>query len=316
MSSNDLKNKAQNALKLKEEYAKAYANEDYENGKRLELKYIELRKEVLTAVDNEIKRVQSIPIILIKAEVANMPPIDAQSTGILSLDRELVETKQNSYLGGFGLGNYIQIAGSRGAGKTSLLLKIMTSMSLQQQVCWMDFEMGKKRVVEKLKQFNHHNENLLYYNASRELSDIIDEIKLLSASGVSHFVIDSTMKIQTKGITNLYERFSKISQELSALTSTLNINIYIINQMSQNAEKENTLSLKHGNDAEYDADYLFYVLKMKKTDERGRVIKDREGIALFDESYRVIKCAKNREYDRLFSVNVPIEEIFSKNQEY
>jgi replicative DNA helicase len=312
MSNDDLKHKASITLQLKEQYTRAYSNEDYVNGKRLELEYVELRKEVLNAVDSEIKRVQSIPIATIKEEVANMLPIDAQSTGIISLDKELVPSPQ-SKLGGFGLGNYIQIAGSRGAGKTSLLLKIMTSLSLNQRVCWMDFEMGKKRVTKKLKSFVHDDKNLLYYNASRELSDIIDEIKLLTASGVANFVIDSTMKINTKDITNLYERFSKISQELSSLTSTLHINIFIINQMSQNAEKENSLSLKHGNDAEYDADYIFYILKMKKTDARDRIIKDNQGFPIYDESYRLIKCTKNREYDRLFSVKVAIEEIFSKN---
>lgn len=306
----DLKEKSQKALSLKTQYMRAYES-DFALGKQLEIAYLELRKEILEEVDKDIKRQKSIPIKEIKRRVLAMPKRPKRETGISSLDYELVteSQKMRHEKGGLSLGNYIQIAGSRGAGKSSLMLKIMTNLSNYERVCWVDFEMGEKRVIEKLEDFGHDEDNLLYYNSSRYLEDIIDEIKFLNASGVNHFVIDSTMKISVKGVADKYDRFSTISQKLSELTSTLGINIYIINQMSQSAERDGFLSIKHGNDAEYDADYIFYILKIKK-ENSGEVETDELGFEVYDEEKRAIVCTKNREDDRLFNVVINKSEIF------
>jgi len=305
-----LKEKALQARSLQEQYIRAYET-DFEEGRRLELEYLDLKREVLLSVDDNIKRQKSLPIHVIKKRVAEMPKRPKRETGIRSLDMELVTEaqKMRGERGGLSLGNYIQIAGSRGAGKSSFMLKILTSLSNYEPVCWIDFEMGEKRVVEKLKDFDHSDDNLLYYNSSRYLDEIIAEIKFLNASGVNHFVIDSTMKIMVKGVADKYDRFSLISQMLSELTSTLMVNIYIINQMSQSAERDGVLSIKHGNDAEYDADYIFYVLKMKK-EVNGEIVKDELGFEMYDEDMRVIKCTKNREDDRTFTAVINKSEIF------
>ncbi|MDM5264699.1 hypothetical protein PF327_10880 [Sulfurovum sp. XTW-4] len=307
----ELKQKAEMALSLRNRYASAYQAGDIAEGKKLEHEYLTLRLEVLNEVNTEIKRQRSIPVRLIKQEVANMPKRPKRETGIRSLDYALVTERQAmlNHRGGFSLGNYIQIAGSRGAGKSSLMLKIMTSLSNHERVSWFDFEMGKKRVTEKLEDFEHNEDNLLYYNSSRDLDDVVSEIKLLNASGVNHFVIDSTMKLNIKGVSDRYERYSLISQNLSELTSTLGINIYIINQISQSSERDGVLAIKHGNDAEYDADYIIYILKMKLV-ENGKVKKDEFGMDLFNEDMRIIKCTKNREDDRLFTIELNKSEIF------
>lgn len=305
-----LKQKATEALRLKEQYSRAYET-DFDLGKKLELQYLSLRREILDEVDSDIKRQKSVPIREIKRRVTATPKKPKRATGIRSLDYELVTYKQKMRheTGGFSLGNIIQIAGSRGAGKTSLMLKMLTSLSNFERVCWMDFEMGERRVTEKLEDFAHNEDNLLYYNSSRELSDVIDEIKFLNASGVNHFVIDSTMKLYSKKATDTYDKFSSISRELSELTSTIGINIYIINQMSQQSERDGALMLKGGNDAEYDADYIIYILKMKKL-ENGKIVKDEMGFDIYDEDMRLIKCTKNREDDRTFTVQVNKSEIF------
>ncbi len=308
----NLQEKANKARELKAEYSRAY-EVDFNTGKKIELEYLSLRSQILAEVDNEIKRQRSIPIGEIKKRVEAMVHKPKRETGIRTLDYELVTDMQKlqHQMGGFSLGNYIQIAGERYAGKTSFMLKVLTNLSHHEQVCWVDFEMGERRVVQKLKDFTHDEKKLLYYNASRHLDEIIDEIKFLNASGVNHFVIDSTMKITIKNITDKYDRFSTISQQLSELTSILGINIYIINQMSQGALREGELSLKHGNDAEYDADYIFYILRAKKI-LNGKVAKDKDGFTIYDDSMRIIKCTKNREDDRLFSVTIGKSEIFSK----
>ena len=306
-----LKAKADKALSLRQTYLKNYEVGNIEDGKKIHREYLKLELEILDEVDKEILRQKSIPVKKIKEQVEAMPVMPKRETGIRSLDYALVTAKQSMQhqKGGFSLGNYIQIAGSRGAGKTSLMLKIMTSLSKVERVCWVDFEMGKKRVVEKLKDFAHDDNNLLYYNANRDIAAVITEIKILQASGVNHFVIDSTMKLTIKGVPDRYERYSLISQMLSELTSTLGINIYIINQISQSSERDGILAIKHGNDAEYDADYIIYILKMKLL-ENGKVKKDEHGLDLYNEDMRLIKCTKNREDDRTFSVEINKSEIF------
>ena len=74
-------------------------------------------------------------------------------TGIRELDYELVNDKMKSRgeRGGLALGNFIQIAGSKGSGKSSFMLKMLTGFSNYEKVSWFDFEMGEDRVIKKLK---------------------------------------------------------------------------------------------------------------------------------------------------------------------
>ena len=306
----ELELKAKKAFELREKYLRLYESNQDTEAKSLELEYLALRREVILESDNNIHRQKSIPMSEIKRKVNSKTKPKRIETGILSLDRELVsdEMKLNNQIGGLALGNFIQIAGSKGTGKSSFMLKIMTGFSLYEKVCWFDFEMGEDRVVSKLKAFEHDDENLLYYGASRKLSDIVDEIKFLNAIGVNHFVIDSAMKI-TVGGADRYDKFSTISGELSSLTSTLGINIYMINQMSQSAERDGHLSIKHGNDAEYDADFIFFLLNAPVLDENNKPVLDDAGIPKKDENKRILKCEKNRQDERLFSINIPKHEI-------
>jgi hypothetical protein len=191
------------------------------------------------------------------------------------------------------------------------MMKMLTGFSNREKVCWFDFEMGEDRVVKKLDDFPYSPDNMLYYASSRDLTDVIEEIKYLSATGISHFVIDSAMKIRVPGLST-YEKFSEISSQLSALTSSLMINIYMINQMSQMAERENNLSIKHGNDAEYDADFIFFLLNVQATetkDSRGTVTRipkvDDAGFPIIDDTVRLLKCTKNRQDERLFDCYIP-----------
>jgi len=307
----ELEEQSKEAWKLLVEYKKLYELGEYKEGAKKEKEYLKLRLDIVSQVDENVKRSKSTPIAIIKQKVKNKPKIKRISTGMLSLDRELVTEKmyKSQEIGGFGLGNFIQIAGSRGSGKTSILMKMLTGFSDTEKVFWADFEMGEDRVVEKLEAFKYNEKNILYYNSSRELGDIIDEIKFLSTLGVKHFVVDSAMKIRVKGIMDNVQRFSEISSTLSELTSTLKINIYLINQLSQGSEKDGTLSLKYGNDAEYDADFIFYIIKLAKMNGNKPVL-DKFRQIVYEDDFRVVKCHKNRQDDRLFTVKIPKTEIF------
>jgi hypothetical protein len=296
--------KIQLSKKLQNQYLHERANGQKQESLVTEREYLVLRKELIDEVTTEVVSKKSLHISEIKDRVAKREKRPKRETGIPSLDRELVNQKDRSLgkIGGFPLGNFIQFAGVRESGKSTMLLKILAGISNYEMISWFDFEMGDEKAVDMLGQFEH--QNVEYYDGSRELSDIVDEIKYLYASGVRHFMIDSAMKINAKGYDRGYQSFSYISSVLSELTSTLGINIYLINQMSSDSQRNNTLMLKHGNDAEYDADYIFFVLK-KPTD-----MQDEAGQIIYDENCRVIVCNKNRVDKRGFTVEIPISEIF------
>ena len=317
----NLEAKAKKAFDLKIKFGRMY-DEDNPEAIKTEVEYLNLRKEVLTEIEEDTHKQKSEPIRIVRERVERKVAPKRISTGISVLDRELVteDMKKRGSVGGFSLGNFIQLAGAKGTGKSSLMLKLLTGFSNHEQVGWFDFEMGEDRVVSKLRAFEHNEDNLLYYSSSRSLSDVTDEIKFLNILGVKHFVIDSAMKITVNGA-DRYDKFSKVSGELSTLTSYLGINIYMINQMSQSAEREGHLSIKHGNDAEYDADYIFYLVNAIKyeTDDYGNYLKkndkripmhDDEGILIKDEHRRILKCDKNRQDERLFEVEIPKSAIF------
>ena len=316
MQTVSLKKRANEARALKKKVDELRQIGEIEESLRLEKKYLELRMSVLNEIEDEVRKRAALPLAEIKEQVAREPILKKISTGIESLDDELVNEEEYRLRkpGGLTLGNFVQIAGSRGAGKTTLLMKIFSHLSRQTAVSWFDFEMGRRRFVSKISRFEANDENFFYYSASRELDDIVDEIRLAYADGVRHFVIDSAMKISVSKSVERYERFSLISSKLSELTSSLQINIFLINQMSQSSIKEHELSLKHGNDAEYDADLIFFVLKPKKT-KNGKPIRDEFGQDVLDDSKRVIYCTKNRQDERLFSLIIEKNEIFGTGKE-
>ncbi|MDY0138273.1 MAG: hypothetical protein RBR50_01115 [Candidatus Izemoplasmatales bacterium] len=307
-----IEQRAKQAQSLKQQAMRAYDNGDIDDAMILEKQYLQLRLSVIDEVSQEVSRQKSKTIKQVKHEVSLRPKVIRRATGIDTLDKELIPPHDygRGKVGGFALGNFIQFVGSRGSGKSTLLMRIITNLSLYESVCWFDFEMGEMRVVDKLSQFRYNEDNLLYYNASRELSDVIEEIKFLHAMGANHFVIDSTMKLTIKGLDNI-ERNSQISSQLSELTSTLGINIYIINQMSQQAEENQVLKIKHGNDVEYDADFIFFVLALPKI-ENGKSVKDKMGQIVTDDTQRVVKCVKNRQDERLFTVYIQKSELILK----
>ena len=288
--------------------------EDEKLAFKLKKEILKMQVAIMESVDEQVSQRKAVPIWQVIKEVENMPKKKRRATGIDKLDRELVDDdgKSRNEIGGFELGNFIQIAGAKGTGKSTFLLSILTNLSNYEEVCWFDFEMGKVRVVNKLKPFKFDVNNLLHYDGSRDLQSIIDQIKVLYHGGVRHFVIDSTMKIQTEE-RDQFKGVTIISRALSELTSTLQINIYLINQMSQEAEHNQLLKLKNGNDSEYDADFIFYIMKVKQMDGL-KPAKDSFGIQLYDESKRVIICEKNRQDERLFRVEILKEDLLPRQE--
>lgn len=298
---------------IAKELQSKYLNERSRGLKResliTEREYLVIRKELIDEVTTEVKNKKSVNFNMIRNRVKNRKSEPKRETGIRVLDIELVSESKygRGHLGGFSIGNFIQIAGERGAGKTTLMLRLLAGLSNYETVSWFNFEMSDEKAVNSLDEFE--NGTIEYYEGSRELTDIIDEIKYLYSTGIKHFLIDSMMKIDSNGLKRGYESFSHISSKLSELTSTLGINIYLIQQMSSESQRNNTLMMKHGNDAEYDADYMFFLVKAATGE------KDDAGQNIVDESKRYLVCTKNRPDHRLFTIEIQKSDIFGAKPE-
>ncbi|HIP44896.1 MAG TPA: hypothetical protein EYG93_06155 [Sulfurospirillum arcachonense] len=297
----------------------AYSEKNFDEGVKLEREYLQLRMKIIENVNNEIKKRKSIPFFKIREELEKTPIPPKRESGIRKLDEMLLPEEERRFgnIGGFTLGNYIIWAGAKGAGKTSLILKVIANLSVYENVAWFDFEMGRRKADKKINSFEHNDKLLHYYDGDRNLNEIINEIKVLFADGFRNFIIDSKMKIRVSGAKRGYESSSVISSRLSELTSSLEINIHMIDQMSAENTKDSHLGLKGGNDAEYDADYIFYMMKIHKKNEAGQTIRDEAGVPLFDDTRRLLICDKNRvDDDDGFRVEILKSDIFGNTEPF
>ena len=307
-----IKEKKQKADVLLNEYLHLRETGELEESLKIEKQYAKLRIEIIDEVTQEVASRKSLTMTELEKMVDNMPKQQKIKTGISSLDAELsipvehIKDDGNILLldgdQGFTLGNFIQIAGAKYAGKTTLMMKIMTHFSHTDPVSWFDFEMGREKAVQTSRKFKRDTSNINYYDGSREIVEVIDEIKFLYADGAKHFVIDSMMKLNAKGYKRGYEAASYISSVLSELTSSMGINIYMINQMSQDSLRNGDLFMKHGNDIEYDSDYIFFIMRKKEG-------KDDNGVPKYNEDMRLIVCTKNRVDSKTFTVAIQKNEI-------
>jgi hypothetical protein len=176
--------------------------------------------------------------------------------------------------------------------------------------------MGKIKSVKLAKRFKDiaNFKNFRYYDGERKLDEVLAEIKLLIAEGVKHFIVDSVMKIDVPNAKSRFEANSIIGNEFSKICVQYNVNIYLIAQVSQDTEKNRDLAIKHGNDIEYDADYIFYIIKKPKI-ANGKVVKDLEsGSIEYDDNARRYICVKNRIDDRLFKVDIDKSDIMGTSE--
>lgn len=220
-------------------------------------------------------------------KVEHMPIAIRYETGLHYLDSNL---KQNEHeIGGIEVGNLILLGGSPGAGKTHILLELLANVSKYAKCVFFNFEMGDRRIVKRLNRLltePQQFENFTINSESRELSDLLMEITLLSKEGIKFFAIDSRMKINVKGNEQEYQKNSSITKSLSEVAIKNDIIIVLINQISEDNLKTNTLAFKGSGDQLYDADIALFLVVEK------------------DET-RTLICKKNRQDEHLFVEHLP-----------
>ncbi len=198
------------------------------------------------------------------------PRLPKFATGIRFLDDRM--------RGGFDAGSFVNVAGENFAGKTELILAVLGNIAKYSPVVFFSFEMYENMLTKRFQKWDDTQlDNLLIDQKHRELDAITFIIRAYAKKGVRFFAIDSRMKIEVPGISEQYERNSRISAELSKLTQELGIVLLLINQIAESDQRTKRLALKGSGDQAYDSDVLLFILKDKD-----------------DDSKRIMVCEKDR----------------------
>jgi predicted ATP-dependent serine protease len=251
---------------------------------------------MLEIIDQE-EKVSSISARELIKRVEAMPHVPRYALGIDDIDAELASDSDrfNGILGGIETGTFIQFAGESGAGKTTLVLDILSNISKYAKCVFFNFEMGDKRIAHRLsKKLNSdiQFDNFTIDSHTRKLDALLQEITIHARDGIKFFAIDSRMKIEVDAVGLAdHQKTSLISAQLSKIAQEKEIIVFLINQMSDEAIKDERMVLKNGGDQKYDADMLwFYVIDKK------------------DPKKRILRCTKNRQDERTFNVELTLGE--------
>jgi len=283
------------ANEIKKLKYKIAQTEDFDERLELEKKRADLIDELYRRVKEEKEK---SPTFTAKELLSKRPPVlEFFETGISAIDRNL---------NGIVKGGFIQVAAASGAGKTTIMARLLSNLAKNNKVAHFDFEMGEYKLFFLLRNFLKTEEQLKNYYINTEthkLDDLIKEITYLSDQGIKIFLIDSKMKIETSE-KDIYKSASLISHELSKLTKSGNITIILINQMSDSAIREGRAELKGSGDQVYDSDVILVLTKLvdKENSVKGEP-------PIYDETKRGILCVKNR-FGRLFRDEIYKSEIF------
>jgi KaiC/GvpD/RAD55 family RecA-like ATPase len=211
-----------------------------------------------------------------------LPPKETIHTGLPFID--------NAFDGGFETGNFINLVGESGAGKTTLGIHILANISKERQVVFFSLEMGIRRSIAKISRFIETEEqknNLIIDFDSREIEVILKQIKIYTDDGIKFFFIDSKMKLDSNRYSKEYDKIAYISGQLSKITQELDVTIMLINQIGEEDARSGRVSLKGNNDQRFDSDII---LVYKKDDK--------------DNNTRLFQVFKNRQNEREFTTRV------------
>jgi len=264
--------------------AEKYGNED--QGIELKKELYQNKLEMLDFISYKNKKT-SISAKELMNKVKNMPYATRYATGLPYLDDNLRISQTDT--GGFEVGSLVIVGGQSGAGKSHMLLEMLSNVSKYSKCVFFNFEMGDRRLNSRLVKLLHtdtQKDNFTINSESRDLDDLLMEISLLADDGVKFFAVDSRMKITVKGSDAEYQKIASITKRLSEVAIKNDIIVILINQISEDNLKTKTLAFKGSGDQLYDADMAFFL--MIEEDEK-----------------RLLVCKKNRQDEFLFSVEVP-----------
>lgn len=239
-------------------------------------------------------------------------------TYIRAID-EYLKPDDSTAVGGIPVGVMVQFAARSGAGKTTTLMRLMLNIAKSEKIAHFNYEMSEPilhrtyaKLIENFVGEKELENLIIVEEPDSQLEKLINYIKLLNyRENIRFFVIDSRMKIKTNDW-NSKEAASNISRQLSSLVRELGITIILINQLSEEAIKENRIVLKESGDQYYDADLIFGLGFLYKRDEANKIIKDDMNQPIVLEDVRKFICEKNR-LGKPYKTEIYYHEVFPKN---
>ena len=228
----------------------------------------------------------SITAFELKEKISKMKPAVRYETGLHYLDENLKSFNGNT---GFEVGSLIILGGQSGAGKSHIMLEMLSNISKYKKCCFFNFEMGDRRLNHRLSNLLKTKEqfdNFIINSGSRNINDLIMEISILADDGVVFFAIDSKMKLTVDGSESEHQKISSITKRLSELAIKNDIIIFLINQISEENLKTGRMSFKGSGDQIYDADMALF-------------------LSIIENGVRQLECTKNRQDEVIFKVNLP-----------
>jgi len=251
--------------------------EDYQEIAKLKRELYNKKIEMIDVIEKEDKN-RGITARELIERVSSAKPVPRYALGLSGLDEMLN--------GGVEVGTFIQLAGQSFAGKTHMVLEILSNIAGYTECVLFNFEMGDKRIAHRLDRLlitDTQLDHLIIDSRTRDLDQLINEIRIYAKKGIKFFAIDSKMKITTSEKDD-FKRFGEITAKLSRVCQENDIIVFLINQMSEDDMKSGRFSFKGSGDHLYDTDIAMF-LTVGKGDERKLV------------------CTKNRQDEKTFVLN-------------
>ena len=296
-----LENLKQRNNQLLNQITTAERDSNYDELIKLKRETYENKLKMLDLVEAKNKK-NSISARDLIEKVKNKPKAIRYETGLHYLDSNLKENFHDT-TGGIEVGSLILFGGQSGAGKTTITLDLAANISKYSKCVLFNLEMGERRIVTRLQKLlkePQQLDNFTINSESRDLNDLLMEITLLADEGIKFFAIDSRMKIEMKDNIPEFQKNSLITKKLSEVAIKNDIIIVLINQISEENLKTNTLAFKGSGDQLYDADIALFLV-------------------INEDGTRTIICKKNRTgNEALFTEQLPAIEdpqTFYQNKE-
>jgi predicted ATP-dependent serine protease len=250
----------------------------------------------LKALNGDEQKIENANVLFERVE--KKPKMPKLMTGISCIDDNM---------GGLSLGSFINIAGESFVGKTTLMLKILTNLAAGHKVLFFSFEMYEDLLKNSIYKLAGENylvyQNLLIEQKSRRLGDIDKIIREQARKGLKLFVIDSIMKIEVAGKPKEYEQRTYISSVFSKLCQELGIIVILINQISEQDQRDGRMAFKSSGNIAFDSDVNFFILASKHDKTSG------------DISERTMWCTKDRINGRKWKAILPTFYQFQKTEQ-
>jgi len=255
---------------------------DHKESMQLKKEYHQTKLEMIEILNSE-KENRGVTARKLIQDVRSRPKVPRYSLGIRGLDEALN--------GGIELGTFVQLAGQSFAGKTHLVLEVLSNIAGAWGAVLFNFEMGDVRISQRLEKLlitDAQLDNLIIDSRTRDIDMLINEIRIYAKKGVKFFAIDSKIKITSSEKDDM-KRYAEISSKLSRVSQENDVIVFLINQMNEADLQSKRLAFKGSGDQMYDTDIaLFYMLDK-------------------DDSRKLI-CNKNRQDERGFVLSTWLDD--------